>query len=118
MVSSPRLMDVIHKKLMEYNGENIVVDTVMVATSEAKLISDEAIDIMKKKLLPIATLTTPNIPEAEILADMSIKNPEDMEKAANIIREKYDCAVLLKGGHNPGAMRARPVATTPAPKVQ
>ena len=100
MVSSPRLMDVIHKKLMEYNGENIVVDTVMVATSGAKLISDEAIDIMKKKLLPIATLTTPNIPEAEILADMSIKNPEDMEKAANIIREKYDCAVLLKGGHN------------------
>ena len=100
MVSSPRLMDVIHKKLMEYNGENIVVDTVMVATSGAKLISDEAIDIMKKKLLPIATLTTPNIPEAEILADMSIKNTEDMEKAANIIREKYDCAVLLKGGHN------------------
>ena len=81
MVSSPRLIDVIHKKLMEYNGENIVVDTVMVATSGAKLISDEAIDIMKKKLLPIATLTTPNIPEAEILADMSIKNPEDMEKA-------------------------------------
>ena len=49
MVSSPRLIDVIHKKLMEYNGENIVVDTVMVATSGAKLISDEAIDIMKKK---------------------------------------------------------------------
>ena len=64
MVSSPRLIDVIHKKLMEYNGENIVVDTVMVATSGAKLISDEAIDIMKKKLLPIATLTADQIGRA------------------------------------------------------
>lgn len=100
MVSSKELIYTIHEKLKEYNAKNIVVDPVMVATSGAKLISDEAIDTLKEKLLPIATLITPNIPEASILSDIAITTFEEMEKAAKIINSKYGCSVLLKGGHN------------------
>ena len=72
----------------------------MVATSGAKLITDEAIQTLKENLLPLATLITPNIPEAEILCGFSINSKKDMEKAAKDIFQKYGCAVLLKGGHN------------------
>ena len=99
MVSSTELICVIADKLKEYNAKNIVVDPVMVATSGAKLISDDAIDTLKNRLLPIATVITPNIPEAEVLSDMQIASEEDMEKAAQIIYERYGCAVLCKGGH-------------------
>lgn len=68
MVSSSALIEKIADKLQEYQAENIVVDPVMVATSGAKLISDEAIGTLKKRLLPIASVLTPNIPEAEVLA--------------------------------------------------
>lgn len=71
----------------------------MVATSGAKLISDDAIGTLKTKLLPLATVITPNIPEAEVLSGMEIKTEADMEKAAEIICKTFGCAVLLKGGH-------------------
>ena len=100
MVSSSALIKVIADKLNEYNAENIVVDPVMVATSGSKLIADEAIETLKKELLPIAKVVTPNIFEAEILADMKIENAKDMETAAKRIYERYGCAVLLKGGHS------------------
>ncbi len=100
MVSSIEIINCICDKLEEYGAKNIVVDPVMVATSGAKLISDEAIDTLKKKLLPIATVVTPNIPEAEILSNMKIKNEEDMLIATKYISETYKCAVLCKGGHN------------------
>lgn len=99
MVSSAGLIDAIAEKLEEYHAENIVVDPVMVATSGAKLISDDAIDILKKKLLPIADILTPNIPEAEVLSGMDVRTDADMVKAAETISENYHCAVLLKGGH-------------------
>lgn len=99
MVSSSELIEVIADKLMEYKAENIVVDPVMVATSGARLISEEAIDTLKQRLLPLATVITPNIPEAEVLSEMEIKSEEDMEKAAKVICEKFGCGVLLKGGH-------------------
>ncbi len=99
MVSSTELIEVIAKKLREYNAQNIVVDTVMVATSGARLINEDAIDVLKEKLLPLADILTPNIPEAEILSGITIKNQEDMIKSAGIISEKYRCAVLCKGGH-------------------
>ena len=79
---------------------SVVVDPVMVATSGAKLIADEAVETLKTELLPLATLVTPNIPESEILADMKITSQDDMVKAAQIIGEKYGCAVLCKGGHS------------------
>ncbi len=99
MVSNQALIISIAKKLKEYNARNIVIDPVMIASSGAKLIDDEAIDTLKEYLLPMATVLTPNIPEAEILADMKIKNEPEMVEAAALIGEKYGCAVLIKGGH-------------------
>lgn len=99
MVSSRELIGVIAGKLREYGAENVVVDPVMVATSGAKLISDDAIDALKENLLPMATVLTPNIPETEVLAGMAVKTPEDMIAAARAISEQYHCAVLCKGGH-------------------
>lgn len=99
MVSQAGLIEVIADKLIEYDAKNIVVDTVMVATSGSKLLEDNAIASLKTRLFPIATVITPNIPEAEILADMEIKSREDMEIAAEKI-SNGNLAVLLKGGHN------------------
>lgn len=100
MVSSSELIDVIANKLKYYNAKNIVVDPVMVATSGSALIKTEAIKTLVTKLLPIAKLVTPNIPEAEVLADMKIEGKEDMIKAAEFIEKNYGCSVLLKGGHS------------------
>ena len=72
----------------------------MVATSGDRLISEAAVDTLKTCLLPLAAVVTPNIPEAEILAGMDIRNPESIEAAAKQISDAYGCAVLLKGGHN------------------
>ena len=99
MVSSAELIGTIADKLQEYSARHIVVDPVMVATSGSKLLRDDAVDALTARLLPMAEVLTPNIPEAEILSGMSIKNAADMEKAAQTISEKYGCAVLCKGGH-------------------
>ena len=99
MVSSSGLITKIADKLKEYDAKNIVVDPVMVATSGARLISEEAIDALKSCLLPMATVLTPNIPEAEVLAGMKIQSQADMIRAAEEIGTKYHCAVLCKGGH-------------------
>ena len=99
MVSSAELIGTIADKLQEYSASHIVVDPVMVATSGSKLLRDDAVDALTARLLPMAEVLTPNIPEAEILSGMSIKNAADMEKAAQTISEKYGCAVLCKGGH-------------------
>ena len=100
MVSSSKLIDVIADRLKFYSAKNIVVDPVMVATSGSALIKTDAIKTLVEKLLPIATLVTPNIPEAEILSDMKIDNKNDMIKAAELIEKNYGCSVLLKGGHS------------------
>ena len=99
MVSSSGLITAIADKLEEYQAENIVVDPVMVATSGAKLISDDAVATLKARLLPIADVLTPNIPETEVLSGMEVKTEEDMVKAAEEISGRYHCAVLVKGGH-------------------
>ncbi len=99
MVSSSGLITAIAEKLKEYHAENIVVDPVMVATSGAKLISDDAVATLKEKLLPAADILTPNIPESEVLSGMQVKTEEDMIKAAETISTKYHCVVLVKGGH-------------------
>ena len=96
MVSSSALIETIAKKLRQYEAKNIVVDPVMVATSGAKLINDEAIEALKSQLLPMATVLTPNIPEAEVLSGMKIETADDMIKAAAAIGEKYSCAVLAR----------------------
>ena len=98
MVSSAPLIDTIAERLHFYGAKHIVVDPVMVATSGAKLLQDDAVQALTEKLLPLAEVLTPNIPEAEILSGMSIANAADMEAAARTISERYGCAVLCKGG--------------------
>ncbi len=99
MVSSSSLIETIAGKLRDYNAKNIVIDPVMVATSGSRLISEDAIGTLKKELLPLATVITPNIPETEVLSGMSVKTEEDMVVAAQFIYETFGCAVLCKGGH-------------------
>ena len=96
MVSSVNLISVIAERLTAYHAENIVVDPVMVATSGAKLISEDAVSALKEKLLPLATVVTPNIPEAEVLADMKITSPADMVTAAEIISKAYHCRCFAR----------------------
>ena len=99
MVSSAELIATIAEKLHTYGAKHIVVDPVMVATSGSKLLRDDAVDALTAKLLPLAEVLTPNIPEAEILSGMTITDATGMEAAAKYISEKYGCAVLCKGGH-------------------
>ena len=94
MVSSTALIAVIADKLRQYKARNIVVDPVMIATSGSRLISEEAVEALKSQLLPLAAVLTPNIPEAEVLSGLTISGPEDMERAAREIGERYGCAVL------------------------
>ena len=100
MVSDKNLIVTVAENLEEYEAKNIVLDPVMVATSGAKLLKDDAIETLKEKLIPIADLITPNIPEAEILADMEIKNEVDMEVAAEKMANELGVSVLVKGGHS------------------
>lgn len=100
MVSSSKLIEVIAAQLIFHKAENIVVDPVMVATSGATLMEDDAVATLKSMLIPLAKVITPNIPEAEILSGISISTKEEMLLAAKIICESCGCAVLVKGGHS------------------
>lgn len=84
----------------------LVVDPVMVSTSGARLLKPVALKALKDKLLPCATLVTPNLPEAEILSGQRISSIEDMDRAARKIYAQLGCAVLLKGGHLSRARQA------------
>lgn len=100
MVSSAELIEVIADRLRFYNAKNVVVDPVMVATAGSSLMKSNAVRILIEKLLPLSTVITPNIPEAQVLAGFTITNKEDMENAAKYMGDTYGCAVLLKGGHS------------------
>ncbi|MEG1107998.1 MAG: bifunctional hydroxymethylpyrimidine kinase/phosphomethylpyrimidine kinase [Oscillospiraceae bacterium] len=99
MVSSPAIITAIADKLLEYKAENIVVDPVMVATSGSRLMSNDAMEALITRLLPLGRVITPNIPEGEALWGFKIENESDMLRAAEEISNKIGCAVLLKGGH-------------------
>ncbi|MBC7980240.1 MAG: bifunctional hydroxymethylpyrimidine kinase/phosphomethylpyrimidine kinase [Armatimonadetes bacterium] len=77
----------------------LIVDPVMISSTGASLLEPDAVAVYQKSLLPLARVITPNIPEAEVLLGDRIKSSADMESAAKILSEKYQCAVLLKGGH-------------------
>lgn len=100
MVSSSELIRVIAEHLRFYGAKNVVVDPVMVATSGSSLMKTDAVATLARELLPLAVVATPNIPEAEVLSGMTIRNEADMEKAARAIGESCRCAVLVKGGHS------------------
>lgn len=100
MVSSVELIKVITERLRYYKARNIVVDPVMVATSGSALIKTDAVAALMKELFPIATVVTPNIPEAKVLSGINIQNKDDMITAAEWISDTCGCAVLIKGGHS------------------
>ena len=100
MVSSGGLIEAIADTLSRFRAKHIVLDPVMVATSGARLISAEAVSVLTARLLPLAELITPNIPEAEVLTGRTVRSAADMEQAAAALHAAYGCAVLLKGGHS------------------
>ena len=99
MVSNPDIIRIIAHKLKEYKEVNIVVDPVMVSTSGSKLLADEAMTALTTLLLPLAAVITPNIPEAEVLTNITIKDSADMEDAAKILAGRLPGGILIKGGH-------------------
>lgn len=100
MVSSSELIHVIADRLRYYKAKNVVVDPVMVATSGSTLMKNDAVQTLIEELLPVATLVTPNIPEAQVLSGLAIETKADMITAAKQIGDTSHCSVLLKGGHS------------------
>ena len=99
MVVTADLAEAVALRLRRYEAVNIVVDPVMVSTSGSSLMRHDAVDMLTRKLFPLASLVTPNIPEGEALSGLSIRSREDMERAARKISADFSCPVLLKGGH-------------------
>lgn len=99
MVSAAALIKVIAGRLRAHKAENIVVDPVMVATSGARLLDEDASDSLTAELFPFAALITPNLPELELLTGDSITSREERIDAARKLAAKWGCAVLSKGGH-------------------
>jgi len=99
MVSNIGIIEKIAEELQKYKAENIVVDPVMVSTSGCALMSPDAQETLVTKLLPLADIITPNIPEAECLAGFAIESKEDMVKAAEVIAKNLKGDILIKGGH-------------------
>jgi hydroxymethylpyrimidine/phosphomethylpyrimidine kinase len=100
MVASSELILVIADRLRHYDAKNVVIDPVMVATSGSALMKNDAVQTLIEELLPVSTLVTPNIPEAQVLSGLTIETKEDMVTAAKQIGDSHHCAVLLKGGHS------------------
>ena len=100
MVSSAAIIEAVADALERYRAANIVVDPVMVATSGARLIGDDAIEALKERLLPLADVVTPNMPEAAVLCGFPVNDDASMERAANELSERVQGAVLVKGGHS------------------
>ena len=106
MLASAELIETIADRLSQHPAITKVIDPVMVATSGAKLIDDRAIGTLKKQLLPMATIITPNIPETEALAGMKITERSAAQIAAKKLYDEFGCAVLVKGGHAMGDLPA------------
>lgn len=100
MVSNPEIIMAIADKLDQYKASNIVLDPVMVSTSGSRLINEEAIGVLVEKLFPMAAVITPNIPEAEVLSGLRIRDSAQMVQAAEKIGTQCSCSVLIKGGHS------------------
>ena len=104
MLSNAEIVNAVAEVLSEYKPK-IVLDPVIVSTSGHRLLSVEAQDVIKEKLLPISELVTPNIPEMETLTNMPLSSFEEKEKAANYLLDLGAKAVLLKGGHEEGEVK-------------
>lgn len=103
MLSSRRIIVNVVDRLEAWGVPHLVVDPVMVSKSGVPLLSRDAVDTLRDELLPLATVVTPNIPEAEILAGQKIEQNDDVEKVARIIHQQGPNFVVIKGGHLPGS---------------
>jgi len=117
MLHNTNIIKSVYKTLKRYKSKNIVLDPVMIAKGGAKLISNNSIKHLKKLLLPLCTIVTPNIPEAEVLTGYSISSKEDMIKAAKTILNMGSKNVLLKSGHLKNKMIFDILATKKGIKV-
>ena len=99
MLSNAEIIRVVASKAREHGFERLVVDPVMVATSGARLLRDDAVETLVSDLLPLATVVTPNIPEAEVLTGKRIADEGAMRCAARAIRAMGPLYVVVKGGH-------------------
>ncbi len=99
MLSSSKIVETVAQKLREYTPQAIVVDPVMISKSKFPLLKAEAINSLRHELIPIATVITPNVYEAELLAERDIRNVDDAKTAAETIANLGCQAVLVKGGH-------------------
>ena len=102
MVHDIRIARVISDCLRKYSPHYVVYDPVMVSTSGRKLMTDETMEAIKKELLPLVTLVTPNLDEATVLSGKSIHNIEDMQEAAKMLTDHFKTNILIKGGHLDG----------------
>lgn len=102
MLFSRDLIRTVSREVARHPGLPLVVDPVMVATSGARLLHPDAVETLIGELLPLATLITPNLPEAEVLLGRPIP-PAELQTAGRALQRRHGCAVLLKGGHVPGA---------------
>lgn len=100
MLSSSDIIHAVTEGIIKYSPDHVVLDPVMVATSGARLLQEDAVQTLTEELIPQVDLITPNIPEMELLAGMDIHTKEDMEQASRKTGEKFGCAVLCKGGHS------------------
>ena len=113
MVSSVEIIEVIADRLSAWNATNVVVDPIMVATSGARLIAEDAAEALTRRLFPLATVITPNIPEAMALLDYEVDSERTQQNAAMLLTRRFGCASLVKGGHL--ANEANDVLAEPAP---
>ena len=113
MVSSVEIIEVIADRLSAWNATNVVVDPVMVATSGARLIAEDAAEALTRRLFPLATVITPNIPEAMALLDYEVDSERTQQNAAMLLTRRFGCASLVKGGHF--VNEANDVLAEPAP---
>jgi hydroxymethylpyrimidine/phosphomethylpyrimidine kinase len=106
LLASPATIREVAKFFRQCPGVPLVVDPVMVATCGIRFLSRPAVEILRRELLPLATLVTPNVAEAEVLTGKRIRTPEDLRASARNIHETFGCAALVKGGHLVGATAA------------
>jgi hydroxymethylpyrimidine/phosphomethylpyrimidine kinase len=103
MLYSAELIRVVAERLRSYQAKNIVLDPVMVAQSGDKLVEDDAIEAIKTDLMPLATVVTPNVPEAEVLCGHRLRHPPQIAAAAKILASFGSRSILIKGGHGKGS---------------
>ena len=102
MLSSIEIVRTVSTELSNHNVKNLVVDPVMIAKSGDALLKKEAVQVVRDLMLPLATVVTPNIPEAEVLTDLKIDSIEDMKAAARVLVDMGSSAAVVKGGHMMG----------------